>query len=108
VLRLLVLKHLYDWSFDECEREVRGHLVYRAFCRIDGERVPDAKTLLLVALTQERVRGHRLPPGAATSLRGPSENSLDRALLERLSWARDQPSYPGQHSQYGLHECSHC
>lgn len=49
VLRLLVLKHLYDWSFDECEREVRGHLVYRAFCRIDGERVPDAKTLLRLA-----------------------------------------------------------
>src|SRR5262245_12940301 len=45
-LRMLVLKHLYDWSFDECEREVRGSLVYRAFCRIDGERVPDAKTLI--------------------------------------------------------------
>src|SRR5437899_11786593 len=44
VLRMLVLKHLHDWTFDECEREVRGSLVYRAFCRIDGERVPDAKT----------------------------------------------------------------
>ena len=43
VLRMLVLKHLFDWSFDECERDVRGSLVYRAFCRIDGERVPDAK-----------------------------------------------------------------
>jgi transposase, IS5 family len=43
---MLVLKHLWDWSFDECEREVRGSLVYRAFCRIDGERVPDAKTLI--------------------------------------------------------------
>src|SRR5713101_7060662 len=79
VLRMLVLKHLYDWSFDECEREVRGSLVYRAFCRIDGERVPDAKTLIrlarlldepvlkdvlarLVALGRERrvVRGRRL------------------------------------------------
>jgi IS5 family transposase len=49
VLRMLVLKHLYDWSFDECEREVRGSLVYRAFCRIDGERVPDAKTLIRLA-----------------------------------------------------------
>ena len=48
-LRMLVLKHLYDWSFDECEREVRGGLVYRAFCRIDGERVPDAKTLIRLA-----------------------------------------------------------
>jgi hypothetical protein len=47
VLRMLVLKHLSDWSFDECEREVRGRLVYRAFCRIDGERVPDAKTLIV-------------------------------------------------------------
>ena len=30
VLRVLLLKHLRDWSFDECEREVRGSLVYRA------------------------------------------------------------------------------
>src|SRR5881628_995027 len=79
VLRMLVLKHLSDWTFDECEREVRGSLVYRAFCRIDGERVPDAKTLIrlarlldepvlkdvlarLVALGRERhvVRGRRL------------------------------------------------
>ena len=49
VLRLLVLKHLRDWSFDECEREVRGSLVYRAFGRIDCERVPDAKTLIRLA-----------------------------------------------------------
>jgi len=46
---MLVLKHLHDWSFDECEREVRGSLVYRAFCRIDGQRVPDAKTLIRLA-----------------------------------------------------------
>jgi len=46
VLRMLILKHLYDWSFDECEREVRGSLVYRGFCRIDCERVPGAKTLI--------------------------------------------------------------
>jgi IS5 family transposase len=49
VLRMLVLKHLFHWSFEECEREVRGRLVYRAFCRIDGERVPDAKTLIRLA-----------------------------------------------------------
>ena len=49
VLRMLLLKHLRDWSFDECEREVRGSLVYRAFCRIDCEQVPDAKTLIRLA-----------------------------------------------------------
>jgi IS5 family transposase len=48
-LRMLVLKHLFDWSFDECEREVRANVVYRAFCRIEGERVPDAKTLIRLA-----------------------------------------------------------
>ena len=48
-LRLLVLKHLYDWSFADCEREVRGSLIYRAFCRIDCERVPDEKTLIRLA-----------------------------------------------------------
>ena len=49
VLRLLLLKHLRSWSFEDCEREVRGSLVYRAFCRIDCERVPDAKTLIRLA-----------------------------------------------------------
>jgi IS5 family transposase len=49
VLRMLLLKHLRDWSFEACEREVRGSLVYRAFCRIDCERVPDAKTLVRLA-----------------------------------------------------------
>ena len=58
VLRMLVLKHLSDWTFDECEREVRGSLVYRAFCRIDGERVPDAKTLIRLA----RLHGSRGAP----------------------------------------------
>jgi len=48
-LRLLVLKHLYDWSFADCVREVRGSLIYRAFCRIDCERVPDDKTLIRLA-----------------------------------------------------------
>jgi IS5 family transposase len=58
-LRMLVLKHLYNWSFDECEREVRGSLVYRAFCRIGCERVPDAKTLIRISklLGPEALKG---------------------------------------------------
>ncbi len=49
VLRMLVLKHLFDWSYDELEREVRANLVYRAFTRIDAGGVPDAKTILKIA-----------------------------------------------------------
>ncbi len=45
VLRLLLLKHIRNWSYDTLEREVRAHLVYRAFTRIGDEKVPDAKTL---------------------------------------------------------------
>src|SRR5882757_4714113 len=44
-LRLLILKHVRNWSYDTLEREVRANLVYRAFTRIGDERVPDAKTL---------------------------------------------------------------
>jgi hypothetical protein len=33
VLRMLSLKHLSDWSFDECEREVRGLLPDRRRAR---------------------------------------------------------------------------
>jgi IS5 family transposase len=49
VLRMLILKHLHDWSFDELEQEVRANLVYRAFTRIGVEAVPDAKTILKIA-----------------------------------------------------------
>ena len=34
VIRMLILKHLFDWSYDDLEREVRANLVYRAFTRI--------------------------------------------------------------------------
>jgi IS5 family transposase len=49
VIRMLILKHLFDWSYDELEREVRANLVYRMFTRIDAGDVPDAKTILKIA-----------------------------------------------------------
>ena len=45
LLRLLLLKHIRNWSYDALEREVRANLVYRASTRIGDEKVPDAKTL---------------------------------------------------------------
>jgi IS5 family transposase len=44
-LRMLLLKHVRDWSFADLERETRGNLLYREFTRIGAEKVPDAKTL---------------------------------------------------------------
>jgi IS5 family transposase len=49
VIRMLMLKHLFDWSYDDLEREVRANLVYRMFTRIDAGEVPDAKTILKIA-----------------------------------------------------------
>jgi IS5 family transposase len=49
VIRLLILKHLFDWSYNDMEREVRANLVYRMFTRIDAGEVPDAKTILKIA-----------------------------------------------------------
>jgi len=49
VLRLLLLKHVRNWSFDTLEREVRANLVYRDFARIGLGKVPDAKTLARIA-----------------------------------------------------------
>jgi IS5 family transposase len=62
VLRLLLLKHVRNWSYAVLEREVRANLVYRQFTRVGAAKVPDAKTLgkLGVALGPEIVeRIHR-------------------------------------------------
>jgi IS5 family transposase len=45
ILRLLLLKHIRDWSYEELEREVRANFVYRQFTRIGGGQVPDDKSM---------------------------------------------------------------
>src|SRR6184192_4566299 len=45
VLRLLILKHLRNWSYHVLEREVRANLVYRDFTRVGAGKTPDAKTM---------------------------------------------------------------
>ena len=45
ILRMLLLKHFRDWSFEDLTREVRANLVYREFTRIGGGKVPDDKTI---------------------------------------------------------------
>src|SRR5215467_14587530 len=76
---MLILKHVHNWSYETLEREVRANVVYRRFCRIGMEKVPDAKTLVrlgqvigaktiaelhdrIVALAQERgvIQGRRM------------------------------------------------
>src|SRR5258708_1352566 len=46
ILRLLICKHLYQWSYRETEERVGDSLVLRWFCRVYFEAVPDETTLL--------------------------------------------------------------
>lgn len=45
ILRLLVVKHLYNWSYRETEQRVADSIVLRWFCRIYFRAVPDFSTL---------------------------------------------------------------
>src|SRR3954451_994396 len=45
VPRMLVVKHLSGWGYEQTERWVADSLVLRQCCRVDAERVPDDTTL---------------------------------------------------------------
>jgi IS5 family transposase len=46
ILRMLVIKHLYGWSYDQTCQLVAGSLVLRQFCRVYLEAAPRDTTLL--------------------------------------------------------------
>jgi transposase, IS5 family len=77
VLRMLALKHLRNWSYERLEWEVTGNLVYRRFCRIEGGKVPDAKTM---------IRLSQLLEGAV--LRSIFERVVQVAIEEKASRGR--------------------
>jgi IS5 family transposase len=98
VLRLLLLKHIRNWSYCVLEREVRANLVYRQFTRVGAQKVPDAKTLgklatalgpeiieqihrRVVAIAHEKqiIRGRRLRMDTTvveTNIHHPTDSSL--------------------------------
>src|SRR5262245_53976492 len=51
VLRMLVVKRLYGWSYEQCEYFVNDSLVLRQFCRVYLEKVPDDTVLIRWANT---------------------------------------------------------
>ena len=46
ILRLLVIQHLYAWSYEQTEHFVNDSLVLRQFCRLGLAPVPHDTTLL--------------------------------------------------------------
>jgi transposase, IS5 family len=110
VLRMLLLKHIRNWSFAELEREVRPNLLYREFTRIGSGKVPDAKTLgrqaqalgpqvvaqmhrrvVELAVENKVVRGRKMrvdTPVVETNIHYPTDSSLlgdgDRVLTRLM------------------------
>jgi IS5 family transposase len=46
ILRLLLIKHLYHWSYEETTKRVADSLVLRWFCRVYFQAVPTKATLI--------------------------------------------------------------
>lgn len=98
VLRMLVVKRLYGYSYAETERVVRDSLSLRQFCRVYLNDVPDEKTLMrwakviqaktlekfnerIMQLAVERkvTRGRKLRTDGTvveSNIRAPSDNRL--------------------------------
>src|SRR5438445_13897561 len=66
LLRMLILKHLYQWSYQETEEQVDQNLILRWFCRLYWAPVPDDTTLLRWAntLQPQTLHGRECPRGA--------------------------------------------
>ena len=46
ILRMLVVKHLYNWSYEKAENFVSDSITLRQFCRVYLNPVPDDTTLI--------------------------------------------------------------
>ncbi len=60
ILRLLVVQHLYDWSYAQAEHFVGDSLVLRQFCRLGFEPVPHHTTLMRWSNLVQPETMHRL------------------------------------------------
>ena len=106
-LRLLLLKHLKNWSCAVLGREVRANLVYRQFTRVGTERVPDEKTMVrlgqalgpvtkqlhervvALAVTKKVVRGRKLRLDTTVTeknIRYPTDSQLLGDGMRVITW----------------------
>jgi IS5 family transposase len=60
LLRMLIVKHLHQWSYQETEEQVDQNLILRWFCRLSWALVPDDTTLIRWANTLQPETLHAL------------------------------------------------
>jgi IS5 family transposase len=128
VLRMLVLKHLRRWSYDELQWEVTGNVVYRRFCRIDAEKVPDAKTMVRygqllggpvlralfdrivgIAVERKATRGHRMRVDTTVveaRMRYPTDSGLCQDVVRVLGREMKRLAAAGVRLPFAVREAS--
>ena len=125
ILRMLVVKRLYRYSYEETERNVSDSLNLRRFCRVYLNRVPDDTTLmrwanliqpktlakfnqriLQLAVERKVTRGRKLRTDGTvveSNIRPPSDNRLladsVRVIARNIVRARSLLKTAGQKAQ---------
>jgi IS5 family transposase len=87
ILRMLVLKRLYRWSYEDTERFVFDSLLLRQFCRIYWEDVPDDTTLnrwanLITPTTLEAIHERVVELARARKVTRGRKLRVDSAVVE--------------------------
>jgi IS5 family transposase len=132
ILRMLVVKRLYRYSYEESERQVRDSLTLRQFCRVYLNEVPDDTTLIrwanliqpktlekfnqrIILLATERkvTRGRKLRTDGTvveSNIRPPSDSRLladsVRVLARSIVRGRAILHSAGQKVQAGFEDCT--
>lgn len=132
VLRMLVVKRLYDYSYEDTERNVSDSLSLRQFCRVYLNDVPDDTTLIrwanliqaktlekfnhrIMQLATERnvTRGRKLRTDGTvveSNIRPPSDSRLladsVRVLARSVVRGRSLLHSVGQKVQAGFEDCT--
>jgi transposase, IS5 family len=80
ILRMLICKHLHQWSYQETEEQVDQNLILRWFCRLYWAPVPNESTLVRWANTLQPNTLHAPGrPGGRTGAKGEGDQGAQTA-----------------------------
>lgn len=104
LLRMLILKHLYQWSYQETEDRVDESLVLRWFCRLSWAPVPDDTTLLRWANTLQPETLHALNDRVVKLARQAKVTTGRKLRLDAtcVQTTIHHPTDSGYHGQDGM------
>jgi hypothetical protein len=88
IIRLLLCKHLYGWSYEETRERVADSLVLRWFCRVYFQTVPDKSTLIRWTHTLRPETLHAL------NFSRPGSQVIAQYNTSSSGWARRVRSHP--------------